>query len=494
MNSVHTVEIALTIRKRFCACAVSQLFVLALLNTPGYAVTLEWMQQFGTVEIPPSNGYDRAHGISADNFGNVVVAGTTDGSLGGPNQGHTDAFVSKLDAAGNLSWSAQFGKPSGFFQDQAFDVSTDTVGSVYIVGEYGGGSPWDAFLNKYNAAGNLVWSRLLETVADERARSVSTDGLGNVYVSGSTSGDLGGPSAGEDDLFVSKFNAEGTRDWVRQLGSDASDASYGIAADALGNVFFAGSTRGNLGGPFIGGDRDAFVGKYDASGNLLWTRQFGTTGQERATSVSADGLGNVYVAGWTTGSLDGINAGFFDVFVRKYDTAGNLLWARQFGTSGDEGGCCLANPGEGGSGTGFVGVTADSSGSVYVASGTSGDLGGPNAGGAPSPPYRWDAFVTKFDAAGSLKWTEQFGTSAWEFATDVYVDGLGNIYLSGTTQCFSASCTLDGSNAFWADAFVAKYHETNIPEPTSAALVVLALACVAMCRRATTLRREFRRP
>ena len=105
---------------------------------------------------------------------------------------------------------------------------------------------------------------------------VSADGLGNVYISGYTYGSLGGPNAGSDDAFVSKYDAAGTLQWTRQLGTSAIDRSYGVSADGLGNVYISGYTSGSLGGPNAGGN-DAFVSKYDAAGTLQWTRQLGTS-------------------------------------------------------------------------------------------------------------------------------------------------------------------------------------------------------------------------
>src|SRR3954468_24014983 len=97
-------------------------------------------------------------------------------------------------------------------------------------------------------------------------------------------------------------------EWARQFGSSALEYSTSAAADVLGNVYVSGITRGNLEGPSAGGE-DGFVAKYDATGNLSWTKQFGTTADDGSQAISADGLGNVYVTGRTEGSLGGPNAG-----------------------------------------------------------------------------------------------------------------------------------------------------------------------------------------
>ena len=126
-------------------------------------------------------------------------------------------------------------------------------------------------------------------------------------------------------VHVSSFAQGESVDWIRQRGTSTSDRSYGISADALGDVFVSFETLGSLGGPNAGA-LDVALSKYDSSGNAVWTRQFGTPQQDESRGLSADRLGNVYISGDTTGNLAGTNAGQTDVFVRKYD---NNLSTRQ---------------------------------------------------------------------------------------------------------------------------------------------------------------------
>ena len=160
----------------------------------------------------------------------------------------------------------------------------------------------------------LEWVRQLGTVGDDKGTSISADGLGNVYTSGETTGELE-VSSGHRDAFLSKYNAGGTLEWTRQLGTDDVDRSRGVSTDGLGNVYIAGDTWGSLQGANAG-RVDAFVSKYNTEGTLEWTRQFGTSGSDRSNET--DGLGHVYVSGFTEGSLDGANAGDHDSFVAKF--------------------------------------------------------------------------------------------------------------------------------------------------------------------------------
>src|SRR5205085_2866670 len=168
------------------------------------------------------------------------------------------------------------------------------------------------------------------------ARAVAADG--SVYVAGDLPRALPGQtSAGGIDAYVRKYDAAGNELWTRQFGTGGADCVGAVAVDASG-VYVAGYTHGTLPGQSSAGDEDAFVRKYDAAGNELWTRQFGAFGTERAFGVAADGSG-VYVAGVTAGTppLPGqTSLGFADAFVRKYDAAGNELWTRQFGAAGPD--------------------------------------------------------------------------------------------------------------------------------------------------------------
>jgi hypothetical protein len=207
------------------------------------------------------------------------------------------------------------------------DVSADGLGNVYISGRtydtvLGPINDRDAFVRKYDAAGNLQWSKQLgisgESQFDE-SNGVSADALGNVYISGYTNGSLGGQSAGSTDAFVSKYDAAGNLHWTRQLGTATDEISNGVSADGLGNAYIAGWTAGSLGKPNAGG-ADAFVSKYDVAGNLLWTRQIGTFHRDENHAVSADALGNVFVSGSTVASLGGASAGDEDAFIARYSS------------------------------------------------------------------------------------------------------------------------------------------------------------------------------
>jgi hypothetical protein len=261
----------------------------------------------------------------------------------------------------------------------------------------------------------ILWTRQFGSDAFDGAGSVAVDGSGLAYVSGSTSGVLPGQThAGDDDAFVRKYRPGGNAAWTRQFGSQSYDYIGGTAVDSSGSIYVAGWTGGTLPGQSSAGDEDAFVRKYGATGNVLWTRQFGTANQDIIEDVAVDSSGSVYVAGWTGGGLPAeTSAGGYDAFVRKYGADGNVLWTRQFGTRGSD----------------FIqAVAVDSSGNTFVAGETNRALPGQTRVG------RSDAFVRKYGAAGSVLWTSQFGSIQFDSALGIAVDGSGNAYVIGKTR------------------------------------------------------------
>ena len=356
------------------------------------------------------------------------------------------------DAAGNKAemstsasviaakWPVQFGTD---LYDYPYSVATDASGNVYVTGYTGGdfANPGnlkeddDAFLAKYDANGNQLWVKQFGTPSGDYGYDVTVDASGNVYVSGQTDGTfVGNSNAGGADVFLIKFDSNGDQVWVRQFGTDSYDVTFGVATDANGNVYMSGYTSGTLPGNTSEGDRDGFLAKYDSSGNQTWLKQFGTDGYEYAYSVATDTGGNVYVTGGTTGIFAGnTNAGGWDVYLAKFDGSGNQLWVRQFGTADYDDG---------------ESVATDTSGNVYMTGYTSGDFADPGSAKEDD-----DAYVVKYDSSGNQTWLKQFGTEDDDEAYGVATDAGGNVYVTGYTQSTFPGNTSAGDD----DAFLTKY-------------------------------------
>jgi len=346
-------------------------------------------------------------------------------------------------------WTRQWGTAMG---DYAYAIASDAAGNVYVAGNTNGAldgqtsaGGYDIFVTKHDASGVRQWTRQLGTAGYESAWGITSDAAGNVYVAGSTAGALDGQtSAGGTDLFVTKYDTNGVKQWTRQLGTAGTEVATAITSDAAGNVYAAGYTDGALDGQTSAspGLTDFFVTKYDTNGVKQWTRQLGTAGSDYAAAITSDTAGNVYVAGQTNGALDGqTSAGGYDLFVTKYDSNGNKQWTRQLGTAGAD----AANA-----------IASDEPGNVYVAGTTGGALDGQTSAGGN------DLFVTKYDINGVKQWTRQLGTAANEIANAITSDAAGNVYVTGYT-----TGSLDGqTSAGGYDLFVTKYDTNGIKQWT----------------------------
>jgi hypothetical protein len=324
-----------------------------------------WMRQFGTA------GVDEALAIAVDGTG-IYIAGDTQGALsaqsGAPPGQH--AFVRKYDLSGVELWTREFG--SGH-SDEVLAL-TSSAAVVYAAGDTTVTAPPydDAFVATFTAAGRSAWSRGFGTAGVDRATAIVVNASG-VYVAGATQGTLlRQTGAGDADGFLRKYALDGTEAWTRQFGTSESDEILSMAIDASG-LYLAGMTSGAINGQTNAGSVDAFVRKYDFNGGVVWTRQFGTSRYDDALGIAV-ARGGVYVAGNTMGAWQGhVNAGDYDVFVRKFDVNGGLAWTQQFGSSAhDE----------------LLSITVDGS-AVYAAGVTDGALTTQRSRGSE------DAFIVK---------------------------------------------------------------------------------------------------
>jgi hypothetical protein len=231
------------------------------------------------------------------------------------------------------------------------------MGNAYVTGHAEGAlfsdllGNSDAYLIKYDESGNAIWSRQFGTTGSEFGAGIVADESGNIYVAGSTSGSLGGSNRGDLDAFLRKYDADGTELWTKQLGTLGRDAGLAVAIDNR-RVYLLGAASGAIGNSYYSGGSDVFVSAFTEDGDALWNYQFGSAGSDAAYNLARDAVGSLYLAGATDGNLAGFNAGIIDAILVKLDavdapgdynrdgvvdTADYVVWRRQLGTSGPQG-------------------------------------------------------------------------------------------------------------------------------------------------------------
>jgi Beta-propeller repeat len=223
--------------------------------------------------------------------------------------------------------------------------------------------------------------------------------------------------------------------WAKKMGGTGSDIGKGIAVDATGNVYTTGTFKGTADfdpgtGTFnlvASGENDIFVSKIDASGNFLWAKKIGGSGDDYGNGIGLDASGNVYTTGSFNGTVDFnpgiatdnlISAGFTDIFVSKLDANGNFVWAKSMGGTNDDIG---------------YNITLDASGNVYTTGSfqLTADFDPSGAANNLISAGITDIFVSKLDASGQYIWAKRFGSVNNDYGYDIALDALGNVYTTG---------------------------------------------------------------
>ena len=369
--------------------------------------------------------------------------------------------------------------------DYGMAVATDAAGNIYVTGHYyspsivfgndtliniaGGGT--DIYTVKYSPAGNELWARTGGGTGFDESTTICTDAAGNIYVAGefySPSMTFGAQtvtnsdrSTGLFDMFIVKYDTDGNVIWARSAGGTDNDAIIGITTDVTGNIIVTGSSGSpicNFGAvtlinPGIIGYDDVFTVKYDSSGNALWGQSVAGNNFEEGAGVASDAAGNIYV----TGNFSSIfivfgndtlyNArtmgGPTDVFLVKYDPAGNELWAKRAGSRFIDGAYDVVTDSNGDAIiTGFFSDTTITFGNTSLT----------NLGTA-------DIFVAKYNPSGDAIAAYGAGGSDREFGMSLSIDNAGELYIAGEfySSTFAAgSATLFNSGNGYSDVLVAK--------------------------------------
>ena len=349
--------------------------------------------------------------------------------------------------APNWAWA----RSAGNSFDEGWSVATDANGNVYMAGFFGGPSlTFDTitlnnsggtaiFIVKYDAIGNVLWANSSGGAFGNRGYCVATDANGNVFVTGYfynptisfgsftlTNADNSGNT---NDIFIVKYDSSGTVLWAKSAGGFSYDIGYSVSADVNGNVLMTGyfdsptitfGTFTLINADNTGNSADFFIVKYDTNGNVLWAKRAGGTSTDEGFSVATDANGNAIVTGSfaspaiTFGTFTLNNASGDEMFIVKYDASGTVLWAKNAG----------CNPSS---------IATDANGNVlvtgyyYTPTITFGTFTLTNAGIG-------NFFIVKYDANGNVVWAKGAGGSSNDFSYCIATDLSGNVFVSGMFQ------------------------------------------------------------
>jgi hypothetical protein len=332
---------------------------------------------------PSSSTHDMwGYSVTIDGSGNILTTGEFRGSADfDPSGGTTtltsvafeDIYVAKYDVNGNYIWA--FSLP-GTRHDHSYKITTDASDNIYIVGSFEqtidfdpgvatvnriANGQNDAFIAKYDSNGNYLWNISIGSNNDDEAKDIAIDASGNIYITGNFSGTMDiDPSGtiynltsfGQSDVFVIKYDVTGNLIWGFGLGAGQYDYGEGICTNSSGDVIITGQFDNtvdfdpNGGSANLTGSSNIFVAKYNSSGAYQWAFGIGdNSSSDIGTAISTDLANNIYVIGGFDNMADFdpssnivnlASNGNRDVFLAKYNNAGNYQSAFNIGSSSND--------------------------------------------------------------------------------------------------------------------------------------------------------------
>ena len=289
------------------------------------------------------------------------------------------------------------------------------------------------------------WANNISGSTYDYGNAVTTDTTDNVYVTGSFYGPVDfDPSAAtftlnaaSNNAFIAKYSSTGSLLWAKKLAGKISSNGSTITYDKLGFIYVAGIFADTVDFDpsastytlVASGNVDAFISKYDLSGNFIWAKKVGGTQQDDCRSISTSISGDVYITGTFAGTADFdpsassyplTSSGSDDIYILKLSSLGNFVWAKKVGSFYQD----IANS-----------ITVDPLGFVHVVGLFQGTVDfDPNAGVYnlfSVSNTNQNTFILKLDAIGNFVFAESFEGSYSNKGTSVTVDLQSNIYITG---------------------------------------------------------------
>ncbi|MFA7273308.1 MAG: gliding motility-associated C-terminal domain-containing protein [Crocinitomicaceae bacterium] len=314
--------------------------------------------------------------------------------------------------------------------------------------------------------GQNFWGTNTISSTSNEAVDVEVDAAGNQYVAGYFSGattfsatSFSISTNGNNDVYVSKYNASGDLIWVKKFGGTFSDKPTDLTIDGAGFIYVTGQYFGTVafGSTVLtstSGTKDIFIVKLDNSGNIIWAISQGGTGTENAFGITTDSqnnvlltgqfLGSSVIAGQTLNSLfdPSLGAQNFDLFVSKYSSAGTSIWVKTGKAKNAE--------------IGFA-IDCDANDNVYITGQFSDTM---VFTGVTIPNISYDVgFLTKLSPTGTLLWFNKFKAGGVE-PLDLEVASNGQAVVSGdfwgTINYITNTSTTTFSNPYDKKIFVVK--------------------------------------
>ena len=375
--------------------------------------------------------------------------------------GQDDIFILKLDASGNFVWAISIG---GNWGDEGIAIVTDSNGNIYIAGDFNETQDFDPgpgvynlvadyyhaeFILKLDPYGNFIWAKMIDSYLgvwgnNASIKSLRVDDNSNVYLAGTFMGIVDfdpGPAVYSltadawTNIFFLKLNVLGDFVWAKKLDGSESSRCNSLAVSNNNNFYAGGYFNDTIDfdpGPGVydlisEANSDIFIAKYDTSCNFVWAKRIGDGDGEGVFSVAIDDSENIYFTGVFDGTIDfdpgpGINNlvsnGTDDIFISKFNSSGNFIWAKSMGSTSLDLGYSLA---------------LDSACNVYTTGYFNGTVDFDPGLGVYNLVSNgtYDIFISKLDSSGNFVWARNIGSNMTEVGNSIALDKSANIYSTG---------------------------------------------------------------
>lgn len=436
-----------------------------------------------------ANDWTEGHAVARSQSGDIFYGGQSKGSCLGTSgsfrpyrKGETDGYLQRFNAKGERLWGTYYG---GNYHDAIYDIVEDSEQNIIVLGAttsydfistpgayqeeiMGNG---DAFIVKFNAAGERLWATYYGGESDEAPFAIAVDKLNNIIISGLTfsSTNIATPNSHQEDYqgfeegFIAKFTPQGDIVFATYLGGIQYDAIYDMTIDSSNNIYACGSTCNDYNiatpgtfQPEFYSQQLAFLVKFNPQGQQIWGSYFGGESIDDSFGVGVDEQQAPYIVGYTHSSTNIATLGahkmnregFWDAFIAKFTTDGLLNWATYFGGTFSDiltdiepvpGGEMMVVSGNTTSNTQISSVGAHQEEwceGYYPSSGN------------PMNDY----LIAGFSCEGVFKWGTYMGSEGSDYQGNLAVDS-ENVYYIGTSHCFTSSDHLVTPNCFQEDVY-----------------------------------------
>ena len=346
----------------------------------------------------PDTLWTRTYGGSDWNWGSSIQQ-TSDGGFiiaGGTGAGNPDVYLIKTNSSGDTLWTKTFGG----INDEGCSVQQTQDGGFIIAGytgTYGAGS-YDAYLIRTDSSGNTLWTKTFGGTNQDFGRSIQQTEDGGFILVGTTSSF----GAGYRNVYLIKTDSSGDTIWTKTFGGTGDCGGYSVQQTKDSGFIIAGYT-----GTFGTDSADVYLIKTDSSGDTLWTRTYGGTKEDESYSVQQTNDNGFIITGWT----NSFGAGGRDIYLIRTNFSGDTLWTKTFGSTGEDYGHSVQQTQD----NGFI-ITGD-----IFSSGTDGGV-----------------YLIRTDSSGDTLWTKTFGGTNDAWGESVQQTEDGGFIVAGAIWSFGA--------------------------------------------------------